>query len=77
MQVLKTSYLQVGVVVLCFSFDPLDLKYIQVLKRGYAELYSRVKPHMNIGTIGVFLLPLSQVLLHIMLQVTLIMEKQR
>lgn len=57
MQVLKTSYLQVGVVVLCFSFDPLDLKYIQVLKRGYAEQYSRAKPHMNIGTIGVFHFP--------------------
>lgn len=49
-QALKTSYLQVGVDV--FLVWSLNLMYIQVLKRGYAEQFSRTKPHMNIGTIG-------------------------
>lgn len=73
-QVLNTSYLQVGVDVLLVRL--LDLMYIQVLKRGYAEQFSRTKPHMNIGTIGVStLLPVPSTLTYL-LQVTLITEKQ-
>jgi hypothetical protein len=71
----KTSYLQVGVDV--FLVRPLNLMYIQVLKRGYAEQFSRTKPHMNIGTIGVSTLPPVPSTLAYMLQVTLITEKQR
>jgi hypothetical protein len=56
-QELNTGYLQVSVDV--FLVRPLDLMYIQVLKRGYAEQFLRTKPHMNIGTIGMFALPLS------------------
>ena len=44
--------LQVGVGVFGYIIE--FSKTFSVTKRGYAEAFSRAKPHMNIGTIGSF-----------------------
>jgi len=44
--------LQVGIDV--FGYITKFFKAFSVTKRGYAEVFSRAKPHMNIGTIGSF-----------------------
>jgi len=49
-----------------------------VSHRGYAEAYSRAKPHLNIGTIGELQPPYSTPIgVKEMDQAMLIMERQR